>query len=228
MGFIFVLKNKIIQLRLRMKNSGFNQERKLFQNPFLEKLTHTNTYVVISVLFLGALIVLGYGTHRYPFNMLSSSLVFVLGLFVFTFVEYVLHRFVYHSGPNYLDPQYWQYTAHGVHHVFSKDKDRLAMPLPLAILLSTLFFFFFKLILGKWVWIFFPGFSMGYTLYLYIHYLVHSVKPPKNFLRYLWHHHLKHHVDKHDHTAFGVSSPLWDWVFGTMPPTNVKIPNHKE
>ncbi|MGB3618930.1 MAG: sterol desaturase family protein, partial [Catalinimonas sp.] len=32
----------------------------------------------------------------------------------------------------------------------------------------------------------------------------------------LWVHHSIHHF-KDDERAFGVSSPLWDWVFGTMP-----------
>lgn len=211
-----------------MKSSTFKQQQKLFDNPVLEKLTHTNSFVVISVLTVGALFILYYGITRFNLPLFTSILIFLGGVFVFTFVEYVLHRFVYHSGPNYLDPQNWQYTAHGVHHVFSKDKDRLAMPLPLAVVLSTFFFFFFEIIMGVWVWFFFPGFIIGYSLYLYIHYLIHAVKPPKNFMRFLWHHHLKHHVEKHDNTAFGVSSPLWDMIFGTMPPKNLNVTNDKE
>lgn len=206
-----------------MKTTDFHQPEKLFKSPFLEKLTHTNPFVVIGVLFFGAIMLGLYGIKSYEFSILQIIGLFFAGIFVFTFVEYLMHRFVYHSGPDYLNPKYWQYTVHGVHHVYVKDKDRLAMPLPLALILSTIFFFVFKLILSIWVWVFFPGFIMGYTLYLYIHYLIHAVKPPKNFFRILWHHHLKHHVEKHDHTAFGVSSPLWDFVFGTMPPKHLKV-----
>ena len=159
--------------------------------------------------------------------MIPSVWLFMAGMFVFTFVEYVLHRFVYHSGPDYMNPNNWQYKAHGVHHAYHKDKDRLAMPLPLALIVSGLFFILFYEIMGLRAVAFFPGFIIGYSLYLYIHYKVHTSKPPKNFFRFLWHHHLKHHVDKHDHTAFGVSSPLWDIVFGTMPDKSLKINNKR-
>nr|MDQ3100449.1 sterol desaturase family protein [Bacteroidota bacterium] len=40
--------------------------------------------------------------------------------------------------------------------------------------------------------------------------------PPKNFLGVIWKHHNLHHYVG-DTGAFGVSSPLWDHVFGTMP-----------
>ena len=37
-----------------------------------------------------------------------------------------------------------------------------------------------------------------------------------NFLKTLWVHHAIHHY-KDDTRAYGVSSPLWDWILGTMP-----------
>lgn len=58
---------------------------------------------------------------------------------------------------------------------------------------------------------------LGYAIYLFIHYVVHARKPPKNFLKYLWTHHSLHHYVFEDR-AFGVSSPLWDIIFKTMPP----------
>ena len=60
------------------------------------------------------------------------------------------------------------------------------------------------------------GFMVGYASYLYIHYAIHIIKPPKNFLNVIWkHHNLHHFVDSEG--AFGVSSPFWDHVFRTMP-----------
>ncbi|MEX2379667.1 MAG: sterol desaturase family protein, partial [Vicingaceae bacterium] len=49
--------------------------------------------------------------------------------------------------------------------------------------------------------------------------------PPKNFLKQLWIHHSIHHYQEDD-KAFGVSSPLWDYVFGTMPSKKRKSPNN--
>jgi sterol desaturase/sphingolipid hydroxylase (fatty acid hydroxylase superfamily) len=34
--------------------------------------------------------------------------------------------------------------------------------------------------------------------------------------RFLKRYHLKHHYND-EHTAYGVSTPLWDYVFGTIP-----------
>jgi sterol desaturase/sphingolipid hydroxylase (fatty acid hydroxylase superfamily) len=60
-----------------------------------------------------------------------------------------------------------------------------------------------------------PGFLVGYAFYLSVHYMVHVYQPPKNFLKVLWINHAVHHY-KHGEYVFGVSSPLWDYIFGTM------------
>jgi sterol desaturase/sphingolipid hydroxylase (fatty acid hydroxylase superfamily) len=56
---------------------------------------------------------------------------------------------------------------------------------------------------------------VGYAGYLSIHYMVHSFQPPKNFLKILWINHGIHHY-KNGEEVFGVSSPLWDYIYGTM------------
>ncbi|MBH0196947.1 MAG: hypothetical protein HP494_15485 [Nitrospira sp.] len=104
----------------------------------------------------------------------------------------------------------------GVHHEFPKDKDRLAMPVPLSLVLASFFFFVFLPVTGKNIWLFFPGFLSGYSSYLFIHYAVHRFRQPRNFLSILWKHHALHHYKSED-TAFGVTFPLWDHIFKTMP-----------
>ena len=71
--------------------------------------------------------------------------------------------------------------------------------------------------MGNYAFAFFPGFVVGYLGYVFTHFAIHKFRKPKNFLGYVWDHHNLHHF-KHDDKAFGVSSPLWDYVFGTMPP----------
>jgi sterol desaturase/sphingolipid hydroxylase (fatty acid hydroxylase superfamily) len=56
----------------------------------------------------------------------------------------------------------------------------------------------------------------GYASYLCVHYSVHAFPPPKNFLKHLWIHHALHHYQQ-PHSAYGVSSPFWDFIFRTMP-----------
>ena len=74
-----------------------------------------------------------------------------------------------------------QYTMHGIHHEFPKDKTRPAMPPLLSITLATVLLFVFRLILGDFVFAFLPGFLVGYAGYLSVHYMVHAFQPPKIF-----------------------------------------------
>ena len=189
---------------------------KLFKNSVLNKLTSTDSMFVIRIYLIISFGIYVYGLIKMQSEVIWSLFFLVLGLLLFTFIEYVMHRFLYHSGENYLNKKNWQFKIHGVHHAHPKDKDILAMPLPLALLLSTVFFFLFYLVVRDNVYFFFPGFLLGYTSYLFVHYKIHTRKPPKNVFKYLWiHHHRHHHL--HDDKAFGVSSPLWDFIFNTMP-----------
>ena len=189
---------------------------KVFNNAILERLSRTNSFAAISVYLVVSACMAWYGFANLGKSTSSSILFIVLGLVVFTLVEYVVHRFLYHSGEDYKDEVNWQYKVHGVHHIFPKDKDLLAMPIPLALFLSVILILFFYLIMGSNVFFFYPGFLSGYAIYLYIHYIVHAYKPPKNAFRFLWRHHLIHHYSDEDR-AFGVTSPFWDYIFGTMP-----------
>ena len=60
------------------------------------------------------------------------------------------------------------------------------------------------------------GFIIGYLIYDYIHYSTHHFPMRSGLAKYLKHYHLKHHYSG-EGGRYGVSSPLWDWVFGTDP-----------
>ena len=187
-----------------------------FKNPFLNRLAKTNPLVAITLYYVISLLIVSYGFVSLPTTAGRGLLLIAAGILTYSLVEYAIHRFMYHSGENYLDEKNWQYKVHGVHHVVPHEKDLLALPIPLALLVSSLLFLLLYLLMSDSVYFFFPGFLSGYATYLFVHYKVHSSKPPKNVLKYLWKHHLVHHYSEDDR-AFGVSSPLWDIVFGTMP-----------
>jgi sterol desaturase/sphingolipid hydroxylase (fatty acid hydroxylase superfamily) len=109
-----------------------------------------------------------------------------------------------------------KYTVHGIHHEYPKDKDRLAMPPLMSGMISVLLFFICWVSMGEYTFGFLSGLLLGYTSYLFVHYAVHAFSPPSNFLKILWVNHAIHHY-KDEEKAFGVSSPLWDMVFGTLP-----------
>lgn len=202
---------------MELKNKPHAKGSKaLFKNKFMERLTRTHIAIPLVVFSIISTALMIYGFQESYLTALSAPLLFFAGLISFTLVEYIMHRFVFHLSPKNERQEKFAYTVHGVHHDYPKDKDRLAMPIPLSITLSTGFFFLFKLFMGIHVFGFLPGFLMGYASYLWVHYMVHAFQPPKNFWKILWVHHGIHHY-KDPGNAFGVSSPIWDVVFGTMP-----------
>jgi sterol desaturase/sphingolipid hydroxylase (fatty acid hydroxylase superfamily) len=60
----------------------------------------------------------------------------------------------------------------------------------------------------------FAGFGTGYVVYDSIHFAIHHWSMRNPLARELKRHHLRHHFTD-EHTGYGVSSPLWDYVFRT-------------
>ena len=188
----------------------------LFNNRFFESLTRTHFMVPIALYTISAIVIVNY---TFYINMAAPWQMFYLiplGIFSFSLVEYALHRFAFHFEAKTEKQQQVKYKIHGVHHEYPRDKDRLAMPPVISICIALVFYGIFKLLLGDLVLYFFPGFLLGYCIYLFIHYSVHRFAPPRNFLKILWTHHALHHY-KDENSYFGVSLPLWDYVFGTLP-----------
>ena len=191
--------------------------KKLFENKILEKLTRTHISIPITlfITYSGALLyysIVSIGS----LTALETTGIFFAGFFFFSLIEYIMHRYLFHIGTSTKKREKLQYTLHGVHHEYPKDKERLAMPPVMSITIATSLLFLFKLVLGPLVFAFLPGFLVGYASYLSMHYILHSYKAPKGVFNFLWANHAVHHYK--DHTkAYGVSSPLWDYVFGTMP-----------
>lgn len=190
--------------------------KRLFKNPILERLTHTHIALPITLFLLYGLSLLLWSIYSIQLNPLLTVGLFFAGLFFFTFVEYAIHRFIFHMRTHTKLRKNIQHKFHGVHHNYPKDKDRLAMPPIVSIFIATILLFGFKLFMGDYVFGFLPGFLFGYAGYLFVHYIVHAFHIPNNFFKVLWVHHAIHHY-KSDNRAFGVSSPLWDYIFRTMP-----------
>ncbi len=189
----------------------------LFENRNLEKLTHTHIAVPISIFIVFSAFLLCFSFACTKLGTYFILALFFSGMIAFTLTEYLMHRFLYHIHSTYNKKiQRLQYLIHGVHHDHPKDKSRLAMPPVLSLLVALLLLLTTYALINELAYAFLPGFVMGYTTYLFIHYSIHAYPPPKNKLRILWIHHSIHHY-KDSGKAFGVSSPLWDYIFRTMP-----------
>lgn len=190
--------------------------KRLFENPLLERLTRTHISIPLTIFSVYAVALLYWSIDHKYYNIAETVGIFFLGTLSFTLVEYLIHRFIFHLPPTTELKEKIAYTIHGVHHEFPKDKERLAMPPIVSIVLATALLLIFRLLMGNTAFAFTAGFVVGYAGYLSVHYIVHAFKAPKNMFKILWVHHGIHHYKSPD-KAFGVSSPLWDYVFRTMP-----------
>lgn len=187
----------------------------MFETPLIERFSRIHPVTP----FVFWLPVLGYMGYRAAGNGVGIGLGVALalgGLLLWTLAEYVLHRYVFH----YLGPRLWQrrmhFVLHGVHHDFPQDTGRLVMPLGASIPLGVVFYAAFRAILGPaLVDPVFIGFGLGYLAYDGTHYAIHHFRMSSRWGRWIKRHHMVHHHTG-AHARWGVSSPLWDWVFGTM------------
>ena len=91
------------------------------------------------------------------------------------------------------------------------------MPPAVSVPLAALFLWLYTLIFGTpAAYPIFSGFILGYLTYDYTHYHVHHHTPRTKLGKRLREQHMRHHFQDH-RFGYGVSSPLWDVVFRTLP-----------
>lgn len=196
----------------KIHNKG---QARLFQNPVLEKLTKGHPLVIWGM-YLPFIIGLPvYAYTKLGFSGGKIALWFFGAMFFWTFFEYLAHRFAFHWIAESQKAQKFVYIMHGNHHHYPRDRERLFMPPVPSIILASSLFAIQYLILGANVYVFFPGFILGYLLYASMHYAIHAWNPPFKWMKPLWRNHHLHHY-KDEGKGFGVSSTIWDLVFGTM------------
>lgn len=192
---------------------------RMFESDFIERFSRIHP----ATPFVFWLPVLVYVTYR-SFTLVPGGAVavgpfvglVVSGVVFWTFTEYVLHRYVFHFQKDTPWGRRFHFLVHGVHHDFPDDKDRLVMPLGASIPMGVFFFTLFWATMGAYGTPFFVGFGIGYLAYDGTHFALHHFKLNGSVGKALKKHHMLHHHLDHS-GGFGVSSPLWDWVFRTMP-----------
>jgi len=185
----------------------------LFDNPWLERLSHVHP-ATPAVVFLPIVAWLVWECLKYCSWPLASGLVLV-GLVIWTLTEYVLHRWVFHYQPTSALGKRIHFLVHGIHHDYPRDSTRLVMPPPVSLPLAALFWLAFRSLFGTRYEGIFAGFLIGYVIYDAIHYATHHWKLEGRVGHFLKEYHLRHHF-RDDDLGYGVSSPLWDYVFGTV------------
>ena len=106
------------------------------------------------------------------------------------------------------------FVVHGVHHDYPNDASRLVVPPTVSLPLALIFYGLFLAIFGHLAPTPFAGLLFGYLCYDMIHYATHHFSMKRGVWLWLKQYHMRHHY-KDDHNGYGVSSPLWDYVFRT-------------
>ncbi len=138
--------------------------------------------------------------------MLRDAALFAAGLFAWTLVEYVIHGTLAHAHRTFVTER------HMVHH-----RDPSAV---FAIRLWPLVALLWIIGLASWGFggpmVFFNGLLLGFAAYEFAHYRIHFRMPANAFEARLRARHLAHHSGVPG-AWFGVTTRLWDVVFGSEP-----------
>jgi sterol desaturase/sphingolipid hydroxylase (fatty acid hydroxylase superfamily) len=188
---------------------------RMFESDFVDFFSRTHPAVVPLLFVPTTVALLWYGIAHAHVSLLASAALFAGGFAIWTLIEYWLHRTFFHWIPNDGWGERMHFLVHGVHHKWPKDKYRLVMPPAVSISLFFVFLAVFYPLLGeRLVWPFQAGFVLGYMTYDLTHYYIHHFNPKTKVGLRLKKHHMLHHFKDPD-SRFGVSSVVWDAVFGT-------------
>lgn len=197
-----------------------NKSIRLFENPILEMFSKTPWWII--PLFWGPISMWLLFITISDLGVGISVATYIFGVCLWSLIEYIFHRFLFHFDNYILDHRFVftiHFLVHGIHHFIPMDGMRLVMP---PVLSSVLF------IIGWHVMslITFPilslpiriamlgGIILGYIFYDLVHYHLHHSTMLFKRMYVLKENHMYHHFKSPD-LGFGVTSNLWDFVFGT-------------
>ncbi|KAG0629669.1 hypothetical protein M758_1G121000 [Ceratodon purpureus] len=150
---------------------------------------------------------------------------FIAGVLAWTFVEYLLHRFVFHMKTSSYWGNTFHYVIHGFHHKHPMDANRLVFPPVMALFIAIPVWYLMKFLIPYRAvcYSLYGGMFMGYIMYDLTHYFLHFGTAFSDHLYKMKKDHSNHHFKNQMHNyGFGVTSSFWDVVFSTLPPTKLK------
>ncbi|WP_456488570.1 sterol desaturase family protein [Caminibacter pacificus] len=144
----------------------------------------------------------------YSKDVWASIALFVLGVIIFTFIEYAVHAWLFHE--NHPLKVFIEGHAHHHQNPFSYD----AMPFFMSALIASIFVWLFHFImpLGD-AFAIVGGMALGYFNYGIMHHIMHRREFSSKYWRYMQEFHFVHH--KKPKMNHGITTDIWDRVFGT-------------
>jgi 4-hydroxysphinganine ceramide fatty acyl 2-hydroxylase len=198
----------------RLYVSNKNETVRMFDSDFMEFFSRVHPVVPLALYLpvVGCMLYVSLWLRH--LSLVAVGALFLLGVLLWTLVEYLIHRYIFHYQPKTQWGKQLHFVLHGVHHDYPNDARRLVMPPVISIPLAFFFFGLFFLLFGSLAPAVFAGLVFGYLCYDMLHYATHHLAMKRGVWLWLKQYHLRHHF-KDDHVGYGISSPLWDYVFRT-------------
>lgn len=153
--------------------------------------------------------------------MITIAIHLALGAAVWSFAEYALHNWYGHlgRGTNEFSREHLAHHANGNYFTAIGRKARMA-----AVAIGALGLLVFAVLGPVRGLAFTAGFLAMYVAYEVLHRRAHTHAPIGPYGRWLRRHHFHHHF-RNPKANHGVTSPIWDLVFGTFErPGVVRVP----
>ncbi len=126
--------------------SNSTDSPRMFKSNLLEPLSKVNYTVPLYIFVPIIAFCIYHDFANLGVQLLAFIGYFIIGLFIWTFTEYIMHRFVFHFKPHGKIMERIHFVFHGVHHDYPRDAKRLVLPASVSIPLATIFYFLFKMI----------------------------------------------------------------------------------
>ncbi|KAM0732375.1 Fatty acid 2-hydroxylase [Formica fusca] len=204
-------------------NLPVNRPIRFFQSDILELLSITPWYIMPIVWFP----IVIYFFYMGCVGNISTSIVitlqrilpsFVLGIFIWTVMEYFVHRKVFHLKPPHNSKLLitLHFLFHGSHHKAPLDERRLMFPPILSLTVAAIVWQIYKAIFPlEIVNLVGAGTITGYLCYDLMHYYLHNGAPKDESYLYTMKRRHNYHHFLHHNQGFGVTSELWDRLLKT-------------
>jgi sterol desaturase/sphingolipid hydroxylase (fatty acid hydroxylase superfamily) len=167
-------------------------------------------------------------TRHEALSWIASLVLLASGVLSWGLIEYGLHRFVFHYDARSESGRKIVYAAHLSHHENPDSSDKIFASLLISAPVATAYLLLSWFVTGSWraVAFLFTGLVVGYFYYEWLHFRSHHRRAKLRLFRYLRKYHLLHHHQTPE-LRFGVSSPLFDILFGTFRPVRSRRLNVK-
>ena len=121
----------------------------MFDSDFMEFFSrvHPATPLILYLPVVGFMLYVALWRQGFPVFVVVGF--FLLGMLLWTLLEYLIHRYIFHYQPKTRVGKRLHYIIHGVHHDYPNDGRRLVMPPSISVPLAFLFYGMFLLIFGR-------------------------------------------------------------------------------